>query len=199
MNSRARIGWLQTSIVALLLVFGLGGFAAAQNLPDFFHIQNQPATIGKLKADNFTVTCTHVIQNLAAICTDGSYAAQCVSGICGCINYTCTNAGGTMGTANATLEIGFDLGNGPAGGAPDCYPIFGFVTGTGKKDLVQEETDFDGVVCDPLTGQVAQANGGWQLFQADNPLVVHGAGGTFTGTLNLTSSALKLSFKGKTF
>lgn len=197
-----RIGWVQTSMVALFLLVGLSGFAAAQNLQDFFGIQNQASPIGKLKADNDSITCTDAFLKLPAVCSDGSYAAQCVSGNCGCLNYSsCKNSGGTIGTGiNGTLEIGFDFGNGPTlGFAPDCYPIFGVFMGSGKKDSHLEETDFDGVACDPLSGPVVLINGGWQLVVADTPLIVNGAGGTLSGTLNLSTSALKLNLKGKTF
>ncbi len=196
------VRWVQTSLVTAILVVGLSGFAAAQNLQDFFGIQNQASPIGKLKADNDTITCTSSLSKLAATCKDGSYAAQCASGTCGCIIYdSCKNAGGTIGTSsNGTLEIGFDFGNGPTLGlAPDCYPIFGVFTASGKTDTSTEETDFDGVACDPFSGAVVLINGGWQLVDFSNPKIVDGAGGTLTGTLNLTTSEVKLSLKGKTF
>jgi hypothetical protein len=199
MNSRIRIGWLQTSMGALFLVFALCGFAAAQNLQDFFSVNHQATPVGKLKADNGSVTCTHLITKFPTTCNDTSYAAQCASGICGCMSYTCTNAGGTLGTGTGTLELGIDLANGPTlGFSPDCYPIFGVYNGTSKKDT-SEETDFDGVACDPLGGTTVVVNGGWQLVAWNLTSIVNGAGGTLTGTLNLSSSALKLSLKGKTF
>ncbi len=201
MNSRTRVGWVQTFLVTAILVVGLSGFASAQNLQDFFGIQNQASPIGKLKADNDTITCTSSISRQKLACNDGSYAAQCASGTCGCIIYdACKNAGGTIGTGTeGTLEVGFDFGNGPTLGlAPDCYPIFGVYTAAGKKDT-SEETDFDGVACDPLSGSTVTINGGWQLLSWDTTAVVDGAGGTLTGTLNLTTSEIKLSLKGKTF
>jgi len=193
-----------SSAMAMVFLTGLCGSAAAENLQDFFNVPNTPATIGKLKADNDTITCTSSVSKLATACSDGSYAAQCASGVCGCIIYdSCKNSGGTIGTGtDGNLEIGIDFANGPTlGGAPDCYPIFGVFTGTGKKDPgpTPEETDFVGVACDPLSGSSVLINGGWQLIEADTPLVANGAGGTLTGTLNLSNSAIKLSLKGKTF
>ncbi len=202
MNSPIRVGWVPTSIVALFLVLGFGGFASAQNLQDFFGIQNQASPIGKLKADIDTVTCTSSLSRQKAACNDGSYAAQCASGTCGCIIYdSCKNAGGTIGTGSeGTLEIGFDFGNGPTlGFAPDCYPIFGVYKASGKKDPSSEETDVDGVACDPLSGAVVSINGGWQLISWNLTSIVNGAGGTLTGTLNLSTSEIKLNLKGKTF
>jgi hypothetical protein len=202
MNSPRRVGWLQTAIVVLFLLVGLSGFASAQNLPDFFGIPNQASPIGKLKADNDTITCTSSLSRQKAACNDGSYAAQCASGTCGCIIYDmCKNAGGTIGTGTeGILEVGFDFDNGPTlGFAPDCYPIFGVFTSSGKKDPTPEETDFDGVACDPLSGSVVLINGGWQVVVANTPSIINGAGGTLTGTLNLTTSEIKLGLKGKTF
>ena len=189
-------------MVATLLAIGLCGTAtAAQNLQDFFGLPFVLPTIGKLRADNQKVTCTKIVSKLPAVCSDASYAAQCVSGTCGCINYTCTNTGGTASNGSGTLEMGFDFANGPTLGlTPDCYPIFGVYTAAaGKKDKIPEETNFAGVACDPLSGQVAQINGGWQLVDFSTPPVSNGAGGTLTGTLNLGTSALKLTLKGETF
>jgi hypothetical protein len=101
------------------------------------------------------------------------------------------------------MEIGFDFANGPTlgFGPPDCYPIFGvYLVASGKTDKSEEETDFDGVACDPLSGAVVQIVGGWQLISfEESRTLVDGAGGTLTGTLNLGSSALKVVFKGQTF
>jgi hypothetical protein len=190
--------------LAIILAMSLCRNAGAvENLQEFFNVpQVQASPIGKLKADSETATCSHLVSRLPTMCIDGSYAAQCVSGLCGCINYTCTNSGGTSGTGAGTMEIGFDFANGPTLGlAPDCYPIFGvYIVDTGKKDKAEEETDFDGVACDPLSGAVTQIVGGWQLVSFDeSPSLIDGAGGTLTGTLNMGSSALKVVFKGQTF
>jgi hypothetical protein len=201
MSKRVRLGCAWTSAMAIVFVTGLCGSAAAQNLQDFFGL-SPPETIGKLKADNDSVTCTSSISRTKTACSDASYAAQCVSGLCGCINYdACKNSGGTIGTGTTgTLEIGIDFGNGPTLGlAPDCYPVFGVYTASGKSDPAGEETDFDGVACDPLSGNVVVVNGGWQLISWGSNSIVNGAGGTLTGTLSLSTSEVKLSLKGKTF
>jgi hypothetical protein len=201
MSTRVRTTCAWTSVMAIVFVSGLCGSAAAQNLQDFFGL-TAPETIGKLKADNDNVTCTSSISRRKTACSDGSYAAQCASGVCGCINYdTCKNSGGTIGTgASGTLEIGVDFDNGPTLGlAPDCYPIFGVYTAAGKSDPSGEEADFDGVACDPLSGSVVVINGGWQLISWGSKSIVNGAGGTITGTLSLSTSEVKLSLKGKTF
>jgi|HubBroStandDraft_6_1064221.scaffolds.fasta_scaffold442756_1 hypothetical protein len=200
-GTRVRLSWGWSSLIALLFVTGVCGSAAAQNLQDFFGL-TAPETIGKLKADNSTVTCTSSVLRTKSACSDGSYAAQCVSGVCGCINYdACKNSGGTIGTGSeGTLEIGVDFANGPTLGlAPDCYPIFGVYKAAGKSDPSGEEIDFDGVACDPLSGNVVVINGGWQLIGWGSKSIVDGAGGTTTGTLNLSTSEVKLSLKGKTF
>ena len=192
--------------VSMLVVFFAAGLCSAasappQNLQDFFGIANTPATIGKLKADVTTITCTEVDSKVGVACSDGSYAAQCVSGVCGCIHYSqCTNTGGTAGKGLGVLELGFDLGNGATLGlTPDCYPLFGVYTNTGKTDTKGEITNVDAIACDPLSGEVAAVLGGWQLVSWNTDKVADGAGGSFTGTMNVTTGALKLVLKGKTF
>src|SRR5262249_33660049 len=155
------------------------GIARATDLPDLFGVQNAPAPIGKLHAANGSVSCTQFISALPSACSDGSYAEQCVSGTCGCINFNnCKTTGLTTGNGSGTVEIGVDFGNGPAGGPPDCYPFFAAYDGTGKKSTTSQEIDFAGVICDPLKGDSAAVTGGWQLFPGDGPAGINGAGGT---------------------
>ncbi len=197
----SKLVWL----FVVLLSLSYAGFADAQatappNLQDFFGVPNSSSEIGKMKGDNGSFTCSQISLKTTGPCGDGSYADQCASGNCGCLKYSCSNSGGTTGTGTGDMEIVFDFENGPtAGFAPDCYPLFGVYVGTGKKDALEEETDFNGAVCDPLKGPKASMLGGWQLISWSTAAITNGAGGTFTGSMDVTTGALKLTLKGKSF
>ena len=199
--------WIPVVIV-FLAVF-LGGSAAAQGLQDFFNVPHATLHIGKLKADNGAISCSQIdSKSKGPVPCSSAFGFPVGFDTCGAIQYSCSNTGGTAGNGNGTMVIEFDLNAGLSSRgsgndsslAPDCYPIVGSYGATGKRDAFLEATGFAGVACDPLTGQAAQIIGGWQLLDwALVPFIPDGAGGTFTGTMNVTTGALKLVLTGKTF
>jgi len=157
------------------------------------------STLVRGRADVSTITCTQAFSITTAACGDASYAAnQCLSGNCACINWSCTERNAIAGNGNATVEIGIDIDDGQAGAPADCYPFFGQFDTTSADP---ETTDFSGAICDPNIAKstTATVTGAWQLVAANTSKVTDGAGGTLTGTLNLTNGLLKLKLKGRTF
>jgi hypothetical protein len=158
-------------------------------------------TIVKGRADASTVTCPSALSISNTQCTDATtYAGnnQCLTGVCGCIKWNCTERNAFAGNGTATLEINIDVGNAAAGTPPDCYPIVGdFVTTSTDPETI----NFNGAICDPVTTKstTAPLSGGWQLEAFGTSKITDGAGGSFTGTVSLSTGELKLTLKGTTF
>ncbi|HLI78430.1 MAG TPA: hypothetical protein VKV03_00535 [Candidatus Binataceae bacterium] len=192
--------------LALLLCVSAGAsILDAQNLgsmtiPSFTGNTTSPELpIAKGRADVSTLTCASTASVSSSPCNDATYASDlCVSGICACLTWSCSERNAFAGNGTATVEIGIDVDNGAALAPPDCYPISGQFT-TASADA--ETTAFNGAVCDPVIAKstTAPLTGGWQLIGWNTTKITDGAGGSFTGTLSLATGELKMTLKGRTF
>jgi hypothetical protein len=197
--------FIKSFALLVLLCVSVGASSLhAQNLgattvPSFAGVTTNPELpLVKGRADVSVITCASTASVSSSSCTDGSYAANCPSGHCGCVIWSCSERNAFAGNGAATVEIGIDVGNGPGGAPPDCYPIFGEFT-TASTDA--ETTEFNGTVCDPVIAKstTAPLTGGWQLAGWNTTKITDGAGGSFTGTLDMGTGGLKLTLKGRTF
>ncbi len=191
-------------VVLLSVLMGTANLHA-QNLgaitvPSFTGNTTAPeATIAKGRADVSIITCASTASASSSQCNDGTYASDlCLSGNCSCITWSCSERNAFAGNGTATVEIGIDVGNGAVTQPPDCYPISGQFT-TASTDA--ETTAFNGSVCDPVIAKSTTAPliGGWQLIGWNTTKITDGAGGSFTGTLDMGTGELRLILRGRTF